>query len=347
MYMPETYTLSIRRIDRQSSNGSCKYGLLQRFALPLILVAMLGCHKPEVAELPEEFVAAPPRVAQPASYRSGTAEDFLVAVFAKYRTAESYHDRGRVRLMTSENGKKIERVAPMSMWMQSTDVDLVAYDVRVTIENSTMQAWVADPVSDDMDSQVLHIPLPLRRGRPSLDAALRDPILAARLGAGMAGPPPQLDWLFADDPMSGLFRGDHQFQFLADQRIDDRLCRCIRVIVPESLSRNQQNRSEYRFYIDAENYLVRQVDLPTIGLQDGQGKLNPVTIRIELSKASFQPPTRRRVRNGFPKSPQKVKTFVPVPLPPPSKPASVPDELREQWNEQVSQYQTALRKARL
>lgn len=320
------------------------------FLISLTLAAVIGCEKPQYAERPQEIQARQFDEAgtiQPASYRTASAEKYLEMVFAGYRKATSYHDRGRVRLTTTENGKRIERIAPMSMWMQSTDVDLVAYDVRITIEKSIMQAWVSDPISDDMDSQVLHIPLPLRRGRPSLDAALTDPILAGRLGAGMAGPSPQLEWLFAKDPMSGLFRGGHQFQFLADQRIDDRLCRCVRVLVPEDGVRQNRTRSEYRFYIDAKDNLVRQVDLPSITLPDEQGKTKQATIIIELSAASFRPPSRRRVRNGFPKSPKRVKRFVPVPLPPPSRSSDVPAELREAWDDQVRKYQAALRDVRL
>ncbi|KAA1262481.1 hypothetical protein LF1_50460 [Rubripirellula obstinata] len=313
---------------------------LARLSISLALAVVIGCEKPEtVVDLADDPIT---ETVHPAAYRTTDAQQFLKTVFAGYRAAMSYHDRGRVRLTTTENGKRIERVAPMSMWMQSTDVDLVAYDVRITIENSIMEAWVSDPASDDMDSQVLHIPLPLRRGRPSLDAALTDPILAGRLGSGMAGPPPQLEWLFAKDPMARLFRGDHQFRFLADQRIDDRLCRCVQVLVPED-----RTRSEYRFYIDAQDNLVRQVDLPPITLPDGQGKTKQATIRIELSAASFRPPSRRRVRNGFPKSPQKVKRFVPVPLPPPSRSNEVPAELLDQWKAQVRDYQAELQQARL
>jgi hypothetical protein len=321
------------------------------FALALVV----GCGTPSDSSMAVEsntaengsiegtsVAALPDQTIKPASFRTGTAKEFLHAVFVRYQTATSYHDRGRVRLTTSEDGKRVERTAPMSMWLERTDVDLVAYDVRITIEESILQAWVVDPASDNLDSQVLHVPLPLRRGRPSLAAALSDPILASRLGSGLAGPPPQLEWLFAPEPMPGLFRGDHEFQFLADQRIDERLCRCIRVIVLDD-----QTPSEYRFYVDAENDLVRQVDLPSVSIPDAQGHPRQAAISIELSSASFAPPSRRRLRNGFPKSPIQVKRFVPVPLPPPSESSRVPSELRQAWDEQVKQYRAAIDAARL
>lgn len=269
-----------------------------------------------------------------------SAQDYLKATFARYRNARSYHDRGRVRLSVVDGGKSMVRTAPMSIWMDQTDVDLVAYDVRITIERSVLLAWVVDPASDNMDSQVMQVSLPLSRGRPSLEPVLADPILAGRLAAGLAGPPPQLEWLFANDPMSGLFVADHQFRFLADDRIDKRLCRCVQVSVLE----NNQT-AEFRFYIDAAQGIIRRIDLPTTTIPGSDGKPMNADIRIELPDASFQPPKRRSLRNGFPQSPTYVGRFVPVPLPPPSNAADVPPQLRDAWDEQVQQYQSELQKA--
>ena len=273
--------------------------------------------------------------------RGQSAEEFLQATFTRYRNAKSYHDRGQVRLSVDDGGKSIVRTAPMSIWLDQTDIDLVAYDVRITIERSILLAWMVDPASDNLDSQVMRVSLPLSRGRPSLKPVLADPILAGRLAAGLAGPPPQLEWLFANDPMSGLFRSDHQFRFLADDRIDNRLCRCVRVSVLE----NNQS-AEFRFYIDASQGVIRRIDLPATTIPGGDGAPMKANIRIELRDASFQPPKRRSLRNGFPESPKYVGRFVAVPLPPPSKAADVPSQLRDAWDEQVQQYRSELRKAR-
>ena len=289
---------------------------MNRIVLPtaialLVLASITGCQPTEnmTGDFPGE-IKKPLSAAQATPHPRGDEQSFLKRVLDRYHSASSYHDRGQVRLTTTENSRKVERVAPMSMWLDRGELDLIAYDVRITVEKSILQAWFVSSGNDPFDSQVLRKRMPPGGGRPSLREALADPTLSARLAGGLAGPPPQLEWLFAAEPMKFLFLGDHVFDRLADQRIDGRVCHGIRVMA---------GADEYRFYVDSKSFLIRQVDLPRIIIPVAGGKQREVALSIELTDASFDPPQDRSLRDGFPDSPKWVDQFSPLPLSEPMK----------------------------
>ncbi|TWT54159.1 hypothetical protein Pla22_17940 [Rubripirellula amarantea] len=286
----------------------------RHFCIATSALAVAGCGPSVTPETPvTSETPGTPRLSgevTTASYRVGDAEEFLQAVFFRYRGATSYHDRGRVRLTQVQDRKPVTRTAPMRIWLDRSELDLAVYDVRIAVESSRVMAWIIDESTQDFDSQVF---LGTSKAeRPQLSQALADPILAERISAGLAGPPPQVEWLFAAEPMKSLFDSPYQFRFLNDKTVQRRLCRCVEV---------SDGRDSYRFWVDPRASLIREVNLPPIVVPDPQtGQPQSLSIAIELVDASFDRPTQREPRDSFPKTPRYVSEF--VPLPPPSPPQS-------------------------
>jgi hypothetical protein len=249
-------------------------------------------------------VASENRVdAHSASFRDTSPQQSLAAVFARYRSAASYHDRGIVRLGYTIDGQRESKIAPMRIWFDHDQLYVEAYDVKISSDVHSLTAWINDPDTSDFDSQVLRLP-PIGR-RPTLEALLPDPILAKRVSGGLAGPPPQLEWLFARDPMKQLFHAPHRFEFGDSRRVGDRLCRNVRVHAGSDL---------YQFWIDEGSGVIRRVDLPPVAAPPGPGEaVQMMSLSLELKDATFDTPQFGPDVQTLPERPKLVRQFVPLP----------------------------------
>ncbi len=285
-----------------------KPSLLCILLAAFLSVVAAGCGRsPESADSTVETSTT--ASVQTASYRQGSPKELLAAVFARYRAAASYRDDGRAQI-SYRNGDVTEtRAAPMRVWFDRNELYLSTYDVRLTSDPESLTAWIADPSSDNFDSQVIKA-APIR-GRPTTPALLSDPILAGRVTAGLAGPPPQLEWLFSPDPMRQLFQGDHQFEFGSTRIIEARQCRCVTV---------DAEGQRFQFWIDDRASIIRRVDLPPIfaPLSPGMSP-QPISLSIDLVGASFDAPDRAPKIEHLPQSPKLLTRFVPLPPPRPSR----------------------------
>ncbi|TWU26907.1 hypothetical protein Pla52o_07630 [Novipirellula galeiformis] len=245
------------------------------------------------------------------AFRQMKPRDYLQAIFSRYHAAGSYRDRGQVRMTVEQGGNSHPetKVAPLSVWTNHDTVYVQAYDTRLWSDSEGMTAWIVDPSTKNFDSQVLRAP-PIGR-RPELKQLLTDPILVEQVAAGLAGPPPQLEWLFAEAPMKQLFHDSHEFAYGEQQTIEQTLCQEIKV-----LSGDQR----YAFWVDPQQGLIRQVDLPSLQIP---ATPSPHTIRLtlELREASFDAPETTPTADSLPESPKFVGHFVPLP------PASTPSSL--------------------
>lgn len=287
-----------------------------RFIICALLAALVhtGCGPPAVAPP----TVAPPTVAPPsggstnvqsASFRDLKPEQFLAAVFARYRNAASYRDQGRVQLSYRVGNRVESKVAPMRVWFDRNELSVDTYDVRIWSDRKGLTAWIDDDASDDFDSQVLVAAA--SDGRPTIAWLLADPILADRIAAGLAGPPPQLEWLFAAEPMKPLFQGDCRFEFGPSESIESHLCRSIRV---------SADQDRYEFWIDERTGLLRRVDLPSIlAPAEPNQPAQTMQLSIELLNATFDAPVDPPEVHALPAQPTFVRRFVPLP---PAKPPS-------------------------
>ncbi|WP_146454886.1 hypothetical protein [Rubripirellula tenax] len=266
---------------------------------------LAGCSPspPQVADVPIDSV-------RPASFASQSPRDLLGMTLSRYRAVASYRDSGRVK-MSYEVGNSTEtRAAPMRIWFDRNELYLETYDVRLTSDPESVTAWIADPSSENFDAQVLKSAA--IAGRPDVSQLLEDPILAGRITNGLAGPPPQLEWLFSPEPMKSLFQAEHRFDFGKTDIVDGRTCRSVVVAAGDQT---------FQFWIDERASLVRRVDLPDVvaPLRPGAAP-QPIRLSIDLVGATVNPPDRAPTIEPLPESPKWVRRFVPLP---PSRPARI------------------------
>ncbi|WP_145173135.1 hypothetical protein [Rubripirellula lacrimiformis] len=201
------------------------------------------------------------------------------------------------------------RVAPMRLWLDRNELYLETYDVRLTSDADGLTAWVADPLSNHFDSQVLKSK-PLS-GRPTVAGLIADPILVGRVAAGLAGPPPQLEWLFSDSPMKTLFRDTNHFQYGPTRIVDGRHCPSVVV---------EADAQRFEFWIDPPTSTIRRVQLPSIVAPLIPGaQPQPIALTIDLVGATFNAPDRAPQIERLPQAPKLVSRFVPLPPPRPAR----------------------------
>ncbi|EMI54068.1 signal peptide protein [Rhodopirellula sallentina SM41] len=259
------------------------------------------------------------------------AQTRLREVFGAYQASTFYEDDGEVVIRsprTSGSGSfaNQQETAPLRVRLDPRQLAVDAYtarirvsageDVRRSRERLELIAWFNEPETSHFDAQVL-----VQRwdsspeDRLRLENVLRDEVLRSRVSAGLAGPPPQLEWLLADRPMKKLFTDDSRFEWLDTGEIDGVELQRIAVT---------SDRERFVFWIHPVTNLIRRVELPvppSIGDQREGWELF-----LELRAATFLAPvqgfgtgetspqfeSRPRFREKW------VGRFVPVPPPPPS-----------------------------
>ena len=127
--------------------------------------------------------------------------------------------------------------------MDAGTVSVQAYDVHVWSEPKGTTVWIVDPTTNHHDSQVLRLPPSDQPFQPQ--SLLADPVLNETLSAGLAGPPPQLDWLFADHPMERLFDENHEITFGQPRVLAGLTCETVLV---------NADGDHYRFWIDPTQF---------------------------------------------------------------------------------------------
>lgn len=280
---------------RQIASNSLALGFLVAFS------PLLGCSQSG----PQGEVATE---AQPTSFRRQTPEKLLKAALDRYQNAAAYHDRGSVRLEYRDGDQIVTKTAPIQVWLDHDRLYIAAYDVRIWRDDHALNCWILDPATRNFDSQVVR--RPIEPGRPNLQQLLADPILAERLAAGLAGPPPQLEWLFSGEPLQPLFDGSHQFRFGSPKMLDGVSCQ--RVTVDD----------EYVFWIDQQNSTIRRIQLPSLQAPINPGEASQaMSLSMEFSDASFRADQQSLEFSPLPAEPKYVTQF--VPLPPPAPPAIV------------------------
>lgn len=244
---------------------------------------------------------------RPASYRDRAADEFLDAVFTRYRNSASYHDEASVRISYDNDGRWETVTQPLSVWFDQDQLYVQAYNASLWSSRQSVSAWVNDPETADLDSQVLQGPA--IEGRPRLEPLLSDEILVELLGSGLAGPPPQLEWLFAAEPMQRLFDSGHHFNFGPDRVIDG--CPCLSVAVDAA-------GKPFRFWIDRSLGLIRRVDLPPVVSLAADDSPGEIKLSLDLNGASFDTPQSGPSFAPLPAGAKYVRRFVPLPpIPPP------------------------------
>lgn len=238
--------------------------------------------------------------AQVASLQSRPADQLLSDIFARYRNASQYSDQAVVRVTVPDGPSVQSEVAPLSVWFLRSELYVRSYDVRLFQGGGNKTAWIDDPTTNQFDHQVLRQPTRQDSDRPRLENLLSDPILAERLGSGLAGPPPQLEWLFSPEPMKHLFTPSTKFAYGDRATISGAAC--------FEIEANTQGQ-RYRFWIDVNDRLIRRVDLPDIW--DAASNTRWL-VALELREAMFRTEADYP-QDELPARPKFVSSFVGVP----------------------------------
>tara|TARA_R110002049_G_scaffold2750_4_gene21938 strand:+ start:95438 stop:96820 length:1383 start_codon:yes stop_codon:yes gene_type:complete len=251
-------------------------------------------------------LAESPSTTQSSPAWQGTASQLLKTIFTRYRNAVSYHDEGRVRLSYLVDDQSHSETAPLSVTLDADAIDVRAYDVRLHKDDGQLSAWIDDPSTNHFDSQALRVAVPA--GRPILDSILADPVLADHLQSGLAGPPPQLEWLLADEPMKKLFDDEHQFAFASESSVAGHACHVVRV---------DAQGDRYQFWIDQKEGVIRRVELPNSTLSSQLTLATELKLTLELDGATFRSVSSSDSQNSGVTSPpgnaKWVGRFVPLP----------------------------------
>ncbi|MEM9586573.1 MAG: hypothetical protein AAGA03_04775 [Planctomycetota bacterium] len=270
-----------------------------RFCLCL-MIAIAGCGH---VEEPAKPTIVTDQIVTKQTPRLG-AKELLTTVLRRYRSAAAYGDQAIVRLVYepgSESATAEERTAPISTWFVRDHLWIQAYSVNLHVRSGKLTAWSIEAPPERYPHQVLETQFP--SGRPTLDALLNDTMLANWLQSGLAGAPPQLEWLFSPDPMAKLFQSEHQFADDGESQVDGQDCRVARV---------DSDALTYRFHIDPRAGLIRRIDLPPpVAASDGQAP--PVQVTVLFTGATFQPADKPRGLLQPPADSRFVNRLLPYP----------------------------------
>lgn len=306
-------------------------------AISLGIVGVLGCGGPDSSQNADSSSLRSRLIPR----ERGDAGIRLREVFRRYQVCSHYRDDAVVTLRSKtsdKDGRKQTIIAPLRVEFGRGVLAVDAYAVRVRLKqvNSAldqsgegrveMMAWFEEVESSHFDSQVLRSAWRASANeRVAIDRVLADEVLRSRLSAGLAGPPPQLEWLLAEEPMRKLFDNAHDTnpnaesvdcQWESDGEFKGDPLQRIAVT---------SNDDRFVFWIEPTTSLIRRVELP---LSRTMGMVDPAnwTLTLDLNRATFQPNEVQTSDAGGPTSfqagpvfdPVFVRRFVPLPPPPPS-----------------------------
>ncbi|MCO8122698.1 hypothetical protein NHH03_13200 [Stieleria sp. TO1_6] len=294
----------------------CRGGRWNRPARLVMLLAVLGFVGCADSKTSETASTSPDGAQSQKGLPAVSAADFLRQVLRRYQNASHYRDQGEVRLRIEQDGQLLRQTAPMQVALEGTTIWIAAYDARLWSDDQQTLGWLADQRTRYHDAQV--VVGPVSTGRPTLSLLLQDPILSERMVAGLGGPPPQLEWLFDPDPMAKLFT-DAAADAIEYQGIDESdgvKCVVVHAVV---------DRDRYRFWIDPDQSVIRNVDLPVSmagqAVQLEGAKVH--SLELSLVGATFDPPQEpfelpQMQHFDFPPQPKYLRALVPLPPPRPN-----------------------------
>ena len=277
----------------------------------LLTCSVVGCSSQESLDVADRSEKETSRVDQPigeyrsndplpvrlAAKRNPEGEQFWRLLDA-YQSISTYSDRGEAVLRYRQNGKMLEDRAPLSVhWEAPNRLEIAAYDARLIADGQRLWQWVLSPSTDNLDRQ-----LAMRDSPATLDlkTIIADETWASSAAAGLAGPPPQLTWLFLPPP---------EEQRPEVTRLPD-TTEAGRTFLRFAIGDEKDRRV---FWVDATSRAIHRVELPpppTPGATE-------VQLSVELNEASFSRNANRLIEQLPPDS-RRVKGLVP---PPPTLPS--------------------------
>ena len=190
--------------------------------------------------------SAKPDETSPAAGGPTNAQDVLKNMVAAYKRAPGYADAGKVHLTVTPDPNQISGAANFAVtFVRPNKLRMEVYQAAVVCDGKTLHAAVLD-----LPGQVLEREAPANL---TLQAVHADGILDATLRSGFAGPPPQMLFLLADDPLKVLLQDAEVTVLEEPAQIAERDCYRVQIKRPDGKA---------VFWIDRESYALRRVEYP-------------------------------------------------------------------------------------
>lgn len=179
-----------------------------------------------------------------------SAQEVLDAMVAAYKKAESYSDRGELRLVAELEGQKSDNAAPFSVALvRPNKIGVRAYQAELAIDGEQMLAKLSD-----LPDQALAKDAPAKLTPQAIYA---DQILASAL-VGKSGAPPQLALLLEKEPLKQILGDAEQPELGEPADIDGHKCYCVQAKWPG-------NAGVETLWIDQKTFLLRRLEYPVGG----------------------------------------------------------------------------------
>ncbi len=254
-------------------------------------VILGGCGEP--SSPPE----AQPETVDAAEKDLDSGHGVLKAMAAAYRKADSYADRGIIRVHVDRQGEPVDQTDSFAIAFQRPDkLRLGLYQTRAVFSGGTLHAAL-----DNLPGQVVVRNAPAEL---SLDSLNRSQVLSPALGPGFAHRLTRLVLLLEDDGLEHLLDGAAKPELVEPGEIEGRPCHRV------SIRREGQVAT---LWIDQESFVVRRIVLPTDNLLDEmEGEARSASLVAEFTGAELNvqiPP--QAFQFEIPKDAEVVKFFQP------------------------------------
>ena len=200
-----------------------------------------------------------------------------------YRQADSYQDRGVVRLQYQRAGQTYTDEAPMSVtWQTPNRLKVHAYQVELACDGGRLWARIRDEATRDFDGQVVAREAPSRL--TLRDLWEEDEILSLAFAQGLAGYPPQLDLLMSPTPLAAMRDEGVRSALLEPATLDGNPCHRIQVATSDG---------DFLLWVDQESYVLRRLEYPVAAFAPDLADDNSVAdphLTVEFRGAAFGTP---------------------------------------------------------
>lgn len=184
-----------------------------------------------------------------------TAEQILRQLVDRCRKAHSYQDQGVIRLAYRQSGQSVRQQWPWSVaWRRPNRLRVQAFQASVWCDGRQLAAQIRDPLTADLDGQVLLRPAPERLTAADLT---RDPLLEETLRGRIGRLPAMVELLLPSQGLMAALGEDVACRRLEDGSYDGRVCYRVEVVSPGG---------PLVFWVDQQTGGLRRLDLPAAQL---------------------------------------------------------------------------------
>jgi len=227
------------------------------------------------------------RDGKPSPQEGASPDRILQEMIVAYQKADTYADRGTIRLRYKANGRQIEDAMDMSVQLARPNrLNVRVYRATVVCDGKRMRGRIEYEANNNFDGQVMDRPAPEKMTAVELfpNEENADPFLAAELASGLGGLPVQLELLLGSDPLTRLLNEATERTLLEEGTIEDQACHRVQLTLPDG---------NLVFWIDRESHVLRRIEYPVKTLtkemsRSGEaGKIEDVSLLADLAEARF------------------------------------------------------------